>query len=137
MLLSKIMTAKVVSVEMDDRLSAVKDIFDALRFHHLLVVGDDGTLRGVISDRDLLRALSPYVGSLNETTRDIATLNKRVHQIMTRKPVTLKADSTVAEAVALLLEHRISCIPIVNDEFKAVGIVSWRDVLKALAAVHT
>jgi acetoin utilization protein AcuB len=137
MLLSKIMTAKVVSVEMDDRLGVVKEIFDRLRFHHLLVVGDDETLRGVISDRDLLRALSPYVGSLNETTRDSATLNKRVHQIMTRKPLTLTADSTVTEAIALLLEHRISCIPIVNDAFKPVGIVSWRDVLKALAALQT
>lgn len=134
MLLSEIMTAKVVSVEMDDRLSVVKDIFDTLRFHHLLVVGDDGTLRGVISDRDLLRALSPYVGSLNETSRDSATLNKRVHQIMTRKPLTLTADNTVSEAITLLLEHRISCIPIVNAVFKPVGIVSWRDMLKALAA---
>jgi hypothetical protein len=39
-------------------------------------------LCGVISDRDLLRALSPYVGTASENARDTATLRKRVHQIM-------------------------------------------------------
>jgi acetoin utilization protein AcuB len=119
---------------MDDRLGVVKDIFDSMGFHHLLVVGDDKTLRGVVSDRDLLRALSPFVGTAAETTRDIASLNKRVHQIMSRQPVTLKADGTVDDAVVLLLDHRISCVPIVDDLFRPVGIVSWRDILRASAA---
>ncbi len=131
--LNEIMTAAVVTVELDDRLSVVKKIFDSRHFHHLLVVGEDGTLRGVISDRDLLRALSPHVGSMNETARDSASLNKRVHQIMTRKPISLKPDDAVADAVALLLQHRISCLPIVDDDSKPVGIVSWRDVLEAVS----
>jgi acetoin utilization protein AcuB len=78
--------------------------------------------------------LSPYVGSAAETSRDLATLNKRVHQIMTRRPLTLRPQSAIAEAVNLLLTQRISCIPIVDDDSKPVGIVSWRDVLKSLAA---
>jgi acetoin utilization protein AcuB len=47
----------------------------------------------------------------------------------------LQPQSTAAEAVKLLLAHRISCIPIVDDEFKPVGIVSWRDLLRSLGAV--
>jgi acetoin utilization protein AcuB len=129
-----VMTARVVTVEMDDRLEVVKEIFDTMHFHHLLVRDEHGKLSGVISDRDLLRALSPYVGSAAETARDIATLNKRVHQIMSRRPITLHPQSTIAEAVSLLLAHRISCIPIVDDEFKPVGIVSWRDLLKSMGA---
>jgi acetoin utilization protein AcuB len=74
------------------------------------------------------------VGGIAETARDLATLNKRVHQIMSRHPITLHPQSTIAEAVNLLLTHRISCIPIVDDEFNPVGIVSWRDVLKSVAA---
>ncbi len=137
MTLGKIMTARVVTVEMDDRLEAVKEIFDTMRFHHLLVVDEHKKLGGVLSDRDLLRALSPYVGSATETARDLATLNKRVHQIMTRRPITLRQESGIAEAVELLLKHRISCIPIVDEESKPVGIVSWRDLLRALAASST
>jgi acetoin utilization protein AcuB len=134
MALGDIMTARIVTVEMDDRLEAVKEIFDTKNFHHLLVVDEDKKLCGIVSDRDLLRALSPNVGSAAETTRDLATLNKRVHQIMTRHPITLHPASTTSEAVNLLLAHRISCIPIVDDMFKPVGIVSWRDLLKSLAA---
>ena len=132
--LGSIMTARVVTVEMDDRLEIVKEIFDTMNFHHLLVVDEHQGLCGVVSDRDLLRAISPYVGSAAETARDLATLNKRVHQIMTRRPVTLRPQAMVAEAVSLLLAHRISCIPIVDEESKPVGIVSWRDLLRALAA---
>ena len=134
MAMGDIMTAPVVTVDMDDRLERVKEIFDAKGFHHLLVTDESGKLTGIVSDRDLLRALSPYVGSAAETSRDLATLNKRVHQIMTRRPLTLRPQSAIAEAVNLLLTQRISCIPIVDDDSKPVGIVSWRDVLKSLAA---
>ena len=134
MTLGKIMTARIVTVEMDDRLEVVKEIFDTMKFHHLLVVDEHKKLSGVLSDRDLLRALSPYVGSATETARDLATLNKRVHQIMTRRPITLRQESGIGEAVELLLKNRISCLPIVDDDFKPIGIVSWRDLLRTLAS---
>jgi acetoin utilization protein AcuB len=122
------MAPHVVTVELDDRLETVKKIFDSEKFHHLLVV-DAGKLCGVISDRDLLRALSPRIGTPSETESDAATLKKRVHQIMTRKPVTLPPEATVGDAVRVFREHRVSCIPIVNATFKPIGIVSWRDLL--------
>src|SRR5580704_18230513 len=127
-----IMTARVVTVEMDDRLDVVKQIFDTLKFHHLLVIDDRKRLKGVVSDRDLLKALSPYVGSATENARDIATLNKRVHQIMSRNLITLHPSAAITEAVKQFLEHRVSCIPIVDDDLKPVGILSWRDVLKTM-----
>lgn len=130
--LSSVMSTRLVTVEIDDPLEVVKEIFDSVKFHHLLVVDSGKKLCGVISDRDLLRALSPYIGTASENARDTATLKKRVHQIMTRQPVTLPPEATVADAVKIFLEHRVSCIPVVGPGFKAVGIVSWRDVLKSL-----
>ena len=132
MRLGEIMTKRVVTVELDDSLATVKQIFDSMRFHHLLVIGSDKKLCGVISDRDLLRAISPYLGTVSENARDSATLKKRAHQIMTRAPVTLGPDASVADAVQLFLGHQISCIPIVDEGFRAVGIVSWRDILRSL-----
>lgn len=132
MTLSDIMTVRIVSVEMDDRLEAVKEIFDTMHFHHLLVLDEHKKLCGVISDRDLFRALSPYVGSAAETTRDLATLNKRVHQIMTKSLITMRPHSTIADGAKLLLANRISCIPVVDEDFKPVGIVSWRDLIKSM-----
>jgi acetoin utilization protein AcuB len=131
--LRSLMAARVVTVELDDPLETVKQIFDSMKFHHLLVM-EAGKLCGVISDRDLLRALSPYLGTRSETARDSATLQKRVHQIMTRKPVTLPPEATIGDAVKVFLEHRVSCIPVVDATFKPIGIVSWRDLLKSWPA---
>lgn len=129
MLIDEIMTKRVVTVEMDDKLSVVKDIFDNSKFHHLLVT-EGGKLFGVVSDRDLLKAVSPNIGTMTETYKDAATLNKRVHQIMSRKPITLTPNATVRDAVNLFNKHTISCIPIVDHGFRPVGIVSWRDIMR-------
>jgi acetoin utilization protein AcuB len=131
MKISDIMTTTVITVELDDKLSLIKEIFDNSKFRHLLVV-EEGKLFGVVSDRDLLRAISPNLGTMVVTYRDLATLNKRVHQIMSRKPITLKADSTISDAAVLFNKHKISCIPIVDNDFRPVGIVSWRDLIKTL-----
>ena len=132
MSIDKIMSAPVISVEMDDSLRTVKEIFDNSQFHHLLVVESD-KLFGVISDRDLLKAISPNIGTAAEVNRDLATLNKKVHQIVTRNPVTLGRNAEIDEAIEIFNNHSISCIPVVDLELKPVGIISWRDILKSLA----
>jgi acetoin utilization protein AcuB len=129
----EIMTTKIVTVELGDRLSMIKEIFDQSKLHHLLAV-EDSRLYGVVSDRDLLKALSPSLGTVSETFKDRAALNKQVHQIMTRKPITLRPDAALADAADLLITRNISCIPIVDAEMRPLGIVTWRDVLKALAS---
>lgn len=133
MSVKRIMSTALVTVSLDDTLATVKEIFERRRFHHLLVV-ENQQLMGLVSDRDLLKALSPNLGTPSETTRDLATLNKRVHQIMTRRLIVLREDSGIHDAIELFNAHRISCIPVVDDKNRPVGIVSWRDVLKA---IHT
>jgi acetoin utilization protein AcuB len=129
MQLQSFMTTRVVSVAPDDTLNQVKEIFDNTRFHHLLVVEND-CLMGVISDRDFLRNISPFVGSLHETTRDICTMKRRAHQIMSHHPITLQPQADLNQAVELFQANSISCIPIVDDANHPVGIISWRDLLK-------
>ena len=129
MKLSEIMSRSPVCIALDDSLGDVKEIFDNAHFHHLLVVENE-KLIGVVSDRDLLRSISPNIGTNRYTVTDLATLNKRVHQITTRRPITLHEANTVNDAVAVFNEHQISCIPIVDLEGKPVGIISWRDIFK-------
>jgi acetoin utilization protein AcuB len=131
MKVKEIMSETIVTVELDDSLKALKEIFDKVKFHHLLVVESD-ILYGVISDRDLLKALSPNIGTISETESDLATLHKRAHQIMTRRPVTLPPNAGIDEAIEIFNKHRISCIPIVDQKRKLIGIISWRDILKAV-----
>ena len=131
MLVKRIMSKPVVTVSMDDTLGVVKHIFENVNFHHLLVV-EKGQLYGVISDRDLLKFISPFIGTLQETVHDKFTLNKKVHQIMSRKPITLTPTADVYEAISLFNQYSISCIPIVNEKHHPVGIVSWRDIFRTI-----
>lgn len=125
------MTKRVVTVSMDDTLTRIRGLFEQAGFHHLLVIDDDGKLRGVISDRDVLRAVSPYVDKPSERPQDRATLNRRAHQIMSHRPVTLGPNADISEAVEILLARKFSCVPIVDGRQKPVGILTWRDVLRA------
>jgi acetoin utilization protein AcuB len=136
MVINKLMSKPIVTVELDESLRAVKKIFDQAKFHHLLVV-EKNVLYGVISDRDLLKAISPHIGTAKETLNDTLTLNQKVHQIMTRKLITLPPDADVYDAIHIFNQHSISCIPIVNEHKQAVGIVSWRDILRAIEANHS
>ncbi len=128
MKISDIMSSRVVTIEMDDRLTLVKEIFDNAPFHHLVVV-DEGELMGILSERDFLRAISPNLG-LNETTRDRETLQKRVHQVMSRNPVTVASHLNINDATTLLLEHEVGCLPVLENN-QLIGIVTWKDLLKA------
>ena len=133
MLIKDLMSHAIVTVELDDDLSMIKEIFDEVSFHHLLVV-ENNKLFGILSDRDLFKALSPNIGSWLETDRDLATLNKKVHHIMTRKPITLTANDDIYDAITLFNQENISCIPIVEGK-KPIGILSWHDLMRFLVTL--
>lgn len=129
MKIDEIMTKAIVTIKMDDSLKLARSIFDRTKFHHLLVV-EGGVLYGVLSDRDLLKAASPNIGTISETVKDAATLNKKVHQVMTRKLITVTLENNIQDVLAIFNNHTVSCIPVVDDQMRPVGIISWRDVLK-------
>lgn len=135
MKIAEIMHQTLVTVPPDASLRAARDLFELHGYHHLLVI-EDGRLRGVLSDRDLLRNLSPFIGrALSERHQDLATLERRVHQIMSRKLVTVSPDTELQEAVQIMLNAKVHCLPVVNDLGHAVGIVSSVDLLAALAGI--
>jgi len=129
MSISQIMSTRVVSVHMDDSLQSLRELFAATGFHHLVVVNDN-VLKGIISDRDLMKAVSPFVDTISERMLDRATLDKKAHQIMTREVIALTSNDSIYTAITLFNQNKISCIPIINEKKHPVGIVSWRDVMK-------
>jgi acetoin utilization protein AcuB len=133
MKMEDIMTTEVVVVGMDDRLETVQELFETHKFHHLLVVEENAVV-GIISDRDLLKALSPFVDTGAERMQDLSTLDKRVHLNMSRNPITAEKETTVQEAAKLLVENNISCLPILSPEKEVAGIVTWKDILRIIVS---
>ena len=129
MQITEIMSSPVVTVQMDSSLAYIRQIFKNREIDHIVVVSNQ--IMGVISDRDIRQALSPVIDTLAATTKDEATLQKRAHQVMTRDPITLTKSALIDDAIAIFCEHKISCIPIVDQDNRAVGMVSLRDIIKA------
>lgn len=130
MTVGEIMTSKVVTIEMDDSLEVIRDIFRKVKFHHLIVV-DGEKIVGVISDRDFLKSISPYVDTMSETNRDRATLEKRAHQIMSHYPVTVQKSCPIQKAAKLMLDRRVSCLPVIMPDGNLEGVVTWKDLFTA------
>ena len=127
--ISEIMSSPIKSVTLDDFLKDVKDIFDSNDIRHLIVI-EECELIGIVSERDLLKNISPYLNSNVYTTRDLATLNQRVIHIVTRNPKFLNLQASVAEAIELFNSVRIGCIPIVDENHVPVGIVTRGDIIR-------
>ncbi len=123
------MTRHVICVTLDNTLKAVRQLFETHRVHHLPVL-DQGKLVGIVSDRDMLRAISPGVDKPTASAQDLATLGKHVHQIMKRNVLTARPLMSVAEAGQLMLAQSVSALPVLDGDGRCVGIVTSRDFMK-------
>lgn len=128
----ELMSDRPVTIGPDDSVADARRLFDEHGFHHLLVV-DRRRLIGIVSDRDLLRNLSPFVDKMAERPQDLALLNRRVHQIMGRQPITLPHTGRIDEAASLMHAHDVSCLPVVDDDGRPIGIVTRTDLLRGLS----
>ncbi len=129
MKVSSIMTRGAVTVDMDDSLQTIREILNSFEFHHIPVV-DGQKLIGIISDRDLLSELSPFLDTPSQEHRDFAILKRKAHQIMSRILITVNAETSIEKASNLLLENSISCLPVISTQDNVDGIVTWKDILR-------
>ncbi len=126
--ISEIMTRLVVTINPDDGLGKIKEIFLKNNFHHLPVV-ENGNLTGIISREDFLKI---YYKISRETTGRTWSEKSLDHlhakDIMTRDPMTLEPDDSIGLAADVFLANKFHSLPIVEDG-ALVGIVTVHDLL--------
>lgn len=122
---SKIMTEHVVTLSPEDSVHDAINAFTEHTFHHLPVVDDAGRLLGIVSDRDVLRALA-------RTAATDARRPVRVDSVMTRDVRTGAPDMTIATAIQIVVFLRINGLPIVDETGRLRGIVTTTDLLAEL-----
>lgn len=127
------MSKGLITLYLDDDLNKAKELFSLHNIHHILILDDDDKLAGIITDRDLFKHLSPTVGTNKESYKDVSLSQKKMHQIMAREIVTANEALSINEAVVIFYDEHISCLPVVDENNKPVGIITWRDILKVIA----
>lgn len=127
-----IMTRRVIFLREEDNLSRIVEGMEHFGLRHLPVLDGD-KLVGMITHRDMLKILSAntsresMVGGMR---REEATF---VASVMTRDPIAVGPETTIAEAARILLKARFGCLPVVDENRNVVGIVTEHDFLKLLA----
>lgn len=125
-----LMSHPISTVRSDENVEAARKALETLGVHHLLVE-NTGDIVGIVSDRDVLRHLSPYVGGISAQRRDEETMRRPIYSIASYNLVSIDYTASLTEAAALMLEHRISCLPVRGVHGTIAGVVTKTDLLEA------
>ncbi|MHB1038227.1 MAG: CBS domain-containing protein [Pirellulales bacterium] len=123
---SQIMTAAPSAVKPETSVLDLIRLFHARGFRHLLVIDDLGHLVGLVSDRDIIQCF----GLAEEPTPEALGAIK-AWEIMSRDLVTIGPDTPLEEALSVMVEQGINCLPVVAAE-APVGILTNTDLCIAL-----
>lgn len=134
---STIMSTDLKTVEPDDPVSMVDQIFQEHRIHHIPVVNKDNHIVGVISKSDFLYLLRGFTENETDRFRKQAMLRGfKSHEIMTKDPVTILTTDSIKKAVAMLAENRFRALPVIDDEDLLKGIVTTHDIVDMVNAME-
>jgi acetoin utilization protein AcuB len=103
------------------------------RVRHLPVLKGDGTLVGVITDRDLRHHLfsPPVYQAIGTSPIDMLLQAARVSEIMSAPAVTVESSQDIAEAARVMLKDKIGSLPVVEGG-RLVGIITETDLLREI-----
>ncbi len=101
---------------------------------HLLVVGPNKMLQGMLSERDLQRHMSRLLETDAESVADRLPMLRPVAEIMTTDPYTAMADQPLEDVVEMMSQGKFGAVPVVDDKGRATGVLSSIDLLRLLAA---
>ena len=121
--LADIMRPELIEAAPEDTLGEVAERMTAINVG-AVAVKDFGRLIGILTERDMLKAMAARVH----------TSEARVRQWMTEDPITARADMDVEEAARIMLENGFRHLPVVDDNGQVISVVSLRRVVGAAKA---
>jgi len=122
LLVGQVMTAAPSCIQADTSVLELVKLLHAKEFRHLLVTDEQGRLRGVVSDRDVIRCFGPGKYPQAEILAQIPA-----ERVMSVDVVTIQPAVPLHQAVEIMMEQGISCLPVVVDEH-VVGILTNTDI---------
>jgi CBS domain-containing protein len=128
----ELMTTDVATIGRNDELTIGDDIMKMKRLRHLPVV-EEGRLVGMLTQRDLFHAALSTALDFGEKAQKGFLKTVVVKEVMTDEVLTIDPGADVKEAARLLIEHKIGCLPVVENG-KLVGLVTVTDLLRVVAS---
>jgi acetoin utilization protein AcuB len=124
------MTREVITIGPKEGVSLAMHILEKKGIRHLPVVSG-GKLIGIVTDRDIRRALPAHAEDLEADELSCLFDTLQVQAVMTRPVVSVTPETSIGEAASILAAHGIRCLPVLDGE-RLVGILTEGDVMQAL-----
>ncbi len=108
--------------------ATIRDVFvghriSGRRTGAVMLVDAEGRLSGLFTDSDLVRLL--------EARRE-EQLDRPISEVMTAAPKRVTCEAPLGDAIALLSQHRISELPVTDDDSRPVGLIDITDVISLM-----
>lgn len=141
-----IMTANVITVNVNDDVDKMARLLLEHRISGLPVVDDNGKLVGVVSETDLVFQEKPirapfyvvlfdspiYLENPNRFIHDIKrAVAQKVGDLMSTKPYTVGPDASIEDVATIITEKDVNRVPVVDNAGKLIGIITRQDIIKA------
>ena len=125
-----------VTIDPDASFFKARDYIHVMGIRHLLVVDKNDRLVGIVTDRDIREAAPSEAASLSihELSNLLAKLKVSAFMTPRKKLITITPDTLIEEAVQLMHDHKIGCLPVLEGD-KLYGIFTEADALDHLVDV--
>ena len=129
------MSTDVITITPETTLPEAHQIMTNEEIRRLPVVDKDGHLVGIVTIGDIRSAEPSPATSLSIWEMNYLLTTLKVDKIMTKHPRTIQADATIGEAARMMLEHRVSGLPVVDENHRVLGIITESDIF-SMVVLH-
>jgi CBS domain-containing protein len=125
------MTREVATVSRDLTIREANDMFERDDFNSY-PVQEDAQVVGIVSKFDLLKCFAFTPSQILPRYTDL--MKRTVGDVMTSDFIYVRPETRLTRVLQLMVEHRLRSIPVIDGNQKLAGIITRKDILKALAA---
>lgn len=133
MLVKDVMTREVGTIGRNDDLLTLDQLMGNRHLRHFPVIEDDKIV-GIVTQRDLFKAAMSSAMGFGEKAQHQFLHSVRVKEIMVYPVTTVTPETELQEAVRIILDEEIGCLPVVEGT-QLVGMVTKTDLLRYLRSV--
>ncbi len=123
------MSKNPVTVKPEDGLKDAIGKMERGHFRHLPVVDEKDKLLGMVTDRDI-RLIRPSLAFRNKEDAAVQLWSISVQQAAVFDPISVKPETTLKEAAELMLHWHVGGLPVVDDQEKLIGMITYTDILR-------
>jgi acetoin utilization protein AcuB len=129
------MSDDVVTVGPETSLPEAHQIMTSRQIRRLPIVDGNGRLIGIVTLGDVRGAQPSQATTLSVWELNYLLATLPIRKIMTADPVTIHADATIGEAARVMLENKISGLPVVDKNHQVIGIITESDIF-SMVVLH-